>query len=36
MKVTRKGFSNISLLTPHDKLHDEQRMNNSKGQKETK
>jgi hypothetical protein len=34
-KVTRKGCSNIShtLLTPPDKLHDEQRMNNSKGQK---
>jgi len=37
MKVTRKGCSNISrsewLLTPPDKLHDNQRMNNSKGQK---
>jgi hypothetical protein len=32
-KVTRKGCSNIShtLLTPPDKLHDKQRMNNSKG-----
>jgi hypothetical protein len=36
-KVTRKGCSNIShtLLTPPDKLHDKQRMNNSKGQKNT-
>ena len=35
MKVTNKGFSNISrtLLTPLDKLHDQQRMNNSKGSK---
>ena len=34
MKVTRKGCSNIShtLLTPPDKLHDKQRMNNSEGQ----
>jgi hypothetical protein len=32
MKVTRKGFSNISrsLLTLPGKLHDQQRMNNSK------
>jgi hypothetical protein len=38
MKVTRKGCSNIShtLLTPPDKLHDKQRMNNSKGQKKPK
>jgi hypothetical protein len=34
MKVTRKGFSNISLLTPPDKLHYQQRRNNSKGPKE--
>ena len=36
MKVTSKGFSNIIriLLTPPDKLHDQQRMNNSKGSKE--
>jgi len=35
MKVTRKGFSNIActLLTFPDKLHDQQRMNNSKGPK---
>jgi hypothetical protein len=32
MKVTRKGFSNIarSLLALPAKLHDQQRMNNSK------
>ena len=36
MKVTSKGFSNISrtLLTPPDKLHDQQRRNNSNGSKE--
>jgi hypothetical protein len=34
MKVTRKGFSNISLLTPPEKLHYQQRRNNSKGPKE--
>ena len=35
-EVTRKGFSNISrtLLTPPDKLYDQQRRNNSKGPKE--
>ena len=37
MKVTRKRFSNIarSLLTLPAKLHDQQRMNNSKGPRES-
>jgi hypothetical protein len=36
MKVTRKGCSNIirTLPTLPDKLHDKQRMNNSKGPKQ--
>jgi hypothetical protein len=37
MKVTKKRFSNIArtLLTPPDKHHDQQRMNNSKGPRES-